>query len=311
MSEKEIGNVNALNATLRHLGGLQKTTISDIQSINQSNRSTMKNNCKLVVALTASLSAFGSTFASAQILYSASFNFPGGTGSTISESLNTAYGTTSANDLTNGFAAFTGSTATDVSSGLTVDIADRQSPNGPASGPNQYGILVANGGLSSFIAASTPTGLSIGTGTTALTFNWYQGDAQTSDTARLAIDVGGTWYASVSTFGTGPQGAGAFAANPSATAEAKTLTFSTATWDALTFNPGSALSLGGLVAAPSGNIIGIGFFDGSTLAGNERFDTLTINGTVVSVPEPSTYALLLSGVIGLVFLARRRNHKLA
>ena len=63
-----------------------------------------------------------------------------------------------------------------------------------------------------------------------------------------------------------------------------------------TFNPGTSSYIG----------TGSGYSTGGTM----RFDNVTISGTALApVPEPETYALMLAGLAGIGFVARRRSPK--
>ncbi len=262
--------------------------------------------------ITAASFAIASAPASAQILLDTeNFNFPSGTGSTASDVLNTAYGTTSANELTNGWAAFSGSTATVVSSTVaTVAISDRQSPNGVTSGANQYGFLVIAPATGSYLVATAPTTLSINTADPGLKFTWEEGNSLATDSTRLAIEIGSQWYASSGTFSTSAQTAGSFGASPGSTGTAESLTFSAtaSNWKLVSFTPGTTLALGATPSSDlSGSIDGLGFFSAVAAGGNERLDTLQVSATsLAAAPEPSTDCLMLGGVLALGLVARSR-----
>ena len=70
---------------------------------------------------------------------------------------------------------------------------------------------------------------------------------------------------------------------------------------------------GGNWATPFSMIINSGFVAGVntleiTLTGNGQTDGLLLDGRVNVVPEPSTYALMATGLVGLVGVARRRRN---
>jgi hypothetical protein len=141
------------------------------------------------------------------------------------------------------------------------------------------------------------------------------GNSATSVTTRVAVRIGGNWYASVPTFTNATSGV----------YESKTLTWSTAasSWRSLTNDgdmtidgssvattiAGTALSLGATLGAnlPSGNITGFGlFFDGIVNNATARYDLYQIDAT--AIPEPSTYAALV-GMVVLGSALIRRNRR--
>ncbi len=258
--------------------------------------------CLLRWVLAAAFVFSSLSLASAQtVLYSENFNFPGGNGSTNTAGLNSAYGTNASTELTNGWAGFASATATDQSPGAVtsigaIAIADRQSPSGPSSGANQYGVLIDSFDNNS-ILATTPTGLSIDTADQNLTFQWIQGDNAASDQVSLAIKLdNGQWYVGTAAFSTAPQGASTFA-SLSTTGETKTVVFAAAAsnWKLLTFTPNSQLAVGGAPSSPlSGHIVGFGFFlnnvsNTSSTKNNLRFDQFQITTTsTISIPPSIT-----------------------
>lgn len=189
-------------------------------------------------------------------------------------------------------------------------------------GPNSDGTTGAYGrGIHFFLAAGgSPTlamtpeysfdpGLYDG-----LSFSFYAANASASDTMRLAVEVGGQWYASAQQVATAALGLGAFPAS----AELKTFNYdpAAANWLAINFdgsydtttnmgaNSSGPLSLGAAPGAPlSGMITGFGVYL-DTAVGTRRFDTFEINGRLI--PEPAA-AMLLS-IAGLILaLIRRRG----
>lgn len=146
----------------------------------------------------------------------------------------------------------------------------------------------------------------------SITFN--MGNASTGSIARVAVEIGGAWYATDQTFQNTvtTSSAANFAAN------AQTMTFSftseATAWRALSFaTPDpltadtTAFSLGGTTLEsilPTGDITAFGIY--MTSQNTMRFDTFTIEATA-AVPEPSTYAILAGlAVLGCGTLHRRR-----
>jgi hypothetical protein len=155
---------------------------------------------------------------------------------------------------------------------------------------------------------------------TNLTFSWYQGDAATTSELRLAIRVGGQWYASATAYANtaaGIGGIGTFNAN----AQLMSLVYSPAAANWLTFafdgtydtttDTGTdstvALALG---AAPGSNLSGpitaFGLLGANDFGQIRRFDTFQIDGDSV-VPEPSSVMLAISVLVGLLGAPLRRK----
>ena len=246
----------------------------------------------VVFAIIVLLAWISPSVAQNQVLYYSGPTYVGGTGGGATTSYNTGFGTTSSNELTNGFGIFNGSTAADGSNNTTVGQAgDRQTPGG-ANGA--YGILIIVGQAPGpLLAASTPTGLSIDpTLYSALTISFKQGDASSSDAAQLAILAGGQWYTTTMTFATPAETAAQFATNSGSLAVPQSYVFNpaAANFHLLSFNPGTSLAQGGTPAtALSGPITGIGFFSPAAPSANIRIANIQItgtpNGSVQTVPD--------------------------
>jgi len=140
--------------------------------------------------------------------------------------------------------------------------------------------------------------------------SFYSRNASSTDLFRVVIglDAGGTtqWYASNATYNNTTGGAGF-----GDSGQLHTLAFTSAasSWRALTFTPGTGLSLAaGTLGAdlPVGNLIAAGLFlsgaGGADHAGTMRYDNFNID----VVPEPSALAF---GVFGAGLLASRRKRK--
>ncbi len=152
----------------------------------------------------------------------------------------------------------------------------------------------------------------------SLSFSWYQGNGAVDASFRVALEIGGQWYASQQQFfnTAAVANAAAFATG----AELKTFNYTAAasSWLQLNFDgsysmtthTGTSGTVLGLGAQPgsalSGNIDAFGLFSdvpGST--GNRRIDSFEID--VVQVPEPSSIALFGLAGLGALIYKRRRS----
>jgi hypothetical protein len=137
--------------------------------------------------------------------------------------------------------------------------------------------------------------------------SWYAANSATSPTQQVAIQVNGNWFISSTLFTTPALSGGAFAAN---TAIKETLTFAGSTWKALSYTTGATpFSISGTaVALPTGDVTAFGLFVDTANSGNIRFDTYEIMAS--SIPEPSSYAMILGlTVLGTVACRRRKYRK--
>jgi hypothetical protein len=156
----------------------------------------------------------------------------------------------------------------------------------------------------------------------SISFSWYQGAAQLTTPAvadqqgKLAVRVGGVWYASVEneTNGAGVTGT-TFAESAGTVLVSQTFNPAAANWLILNFDgnydPATdvatastvALSLGGNPASDlSGPITAFGIYRDAT-GQNFRFDTFQIDAT--PIPEPTALAGLLIGSVALLGRKRR------
>ena len=235
------------------------------------------------------------------------------------------FGTSGVNSLlsTVGWVGAYGATATDSGTVSTSNFGLSSAVGSPTSLDN------INAGGS---ATSTSTGFLYTSGGTWATANWiaYQSSYTVDTTAnsindisiycgsavngatipgfRIAVQIGGSWYASTAVLAntTSVSSAGNFAAG----AQKETFTWTTAAsaWDNLTFVPGTSLALGSTLSSslPSGNITAFGLYSDAITGGStRRVDTPQIDAT--AVPEPSSVALVLSGVGILMGFRRSRK----
>ena len=127
---------------------------------------------------------------------------------------------------------------------------------------------------------------------------FYSNNQNAGDDLRVALQIKDasdvkSWYVSTTTFS-------------STVWQENTLDVSEATWNALTFTPGTVLSRGtGTVELGSGTVTAFGVYTDCKYE-TQRIDSFTIT----AVPEPSTLVLLgLGGLCGLIALLRRRLKK--
>lgn len=146
------------------------------------------------------------------------------------------------------------------------------------------------GTLPVFEASAVPT----------TTISWYQWVIATDMTARVAVNVGGTWYASADTFTT------SYATtdnNYTKGQDAKSMTLSpTSLWHQMTIDKGFELSMATTsVNLPTGDLIGAGLcVSGSTFFVFDNFQ-------VGQVPEPATMTVLGTAALGLLAYAWRKR----
>lgn len=212
-----------------------------------------------------------------------------------------------------GWYAYRGATATD----HTFTDADTSTVNriGLSNGAGAN-TSTDRGFLFSVSVAATPTDRWLAYTTfeafTPTTVTWAAGNSTANALVRLAVQSGGSWYATEATFTT----AALTLANFQNAAEAKSFDFgnnlAAANWRTITFTPGSELTLGsaGSVSSSFGaDITALGFFVEHVAASTVRIDNLFIDGSPASaVPEPSTYALIFgAAAIGLAGWRRKRS----
>jgi hypothetical protein len=137
--------------------------------------------------------------------------------------------------------------------------------------------------------------------------SFYSGNSFTTSLEHFVVQIDGSWYASVQTFGNAAAvaTAGAFAA--SAQLDLFTWTTSASAWETLNYTPGTTLTVGSVLSSPlpGDNITAFGLYSDGPSTGTYRADTFQIDAT--AVPEPSSVMLGLSGLVMLVGLRRIRK----
>lgn len=131
--------------------------------------------------------------------------------------------------------------------------------------------------------------------------SFYEGNGDTDDFYRVAIQIGGAWYASATAF----TNTTAVTSGPNfpTLAEYKVLDFSTAPNSWYVLNYGSSLTMGSLLSTelPTGNITAFGlYYETVGTASSMRFDTFEIQ----TVPEPVANVLCAGGLAFLLLLRR-------
>jgi hypothetical protein len=124
---------------------------------------------------------------------------------------------------------------------------------------------------------------------------------------RIAVQIGGSWYASIAVLANTVSVASAANFNTGAQKVTFNWTTDASAWDSLSFTPGTALVLGSTLASPlpSGSITGFGLYSDQEPGGGNatrRFDTFQIN----AVPEPGSALLIVSGA-GMLMMRRSRK----
>jgi hypothetical protein len=174
-----------------------------------------------------------------------------------------------------------------------------------------YGLLFTSGtGAANTNWIAYTTGYTVNTTATPIAdISFYAGNAAGAPGYRIAVEIGGNWYASSATLANAVavSSIGGFAAG----AQKVTFNWTTAAsaWDSLSFTPSSALVLGSTLVSdlPGGNVTGFGLYSDTPASGGptRRVDTFQID--TVPVPEPSSVVLVLSGVGMLMGLRRARK----
>lgn len=139
------------------------------------------------------------------------------------------------------------------------------------------------------------------------TWSWHQGNSNTAlaaENVRLAIQIGGSWFATSQVF-TNPDVLLDTDFSANAATETFAFTRTAAAWRDLTFVPGTSLALGAVRGSdiPQGDITAFGLYSDVPLASVSRFDTFEVS----AIPEPTTVALFgVSIAVGVAFIVRRR-----
>jgi hypothetical protein len=184
-------------------------------------------------------------------------------------------------------------------------------PAEPATGP---GFLFVSGGAghpgaTSWIA--TTSAYTVNTASYSINdMSFYSGNNYTASVEHFVVQIDGSWYASVQTFGNAA--AVTSAANFATQAQLDTFTWTTAAsaWETLNYTPGTTLTIGSVLssALPGDNITAFGLYsDGTGVSSTIRADTFEIDATPIAAPEPSSVVLALSGLGVLMGLRRSRK----
>ncbi len=221
-----------------------------------------------------------------------------GTGTTAGTAVNRTNPGTTGNPgtLTGAAVNFTA-----VAGAATANIGQEQ----PGSGTG-FAFVGATNVTAAFAFTTEYNGASAITTSNIQSISFVQGNSAAA-TFRAAVQVGGTWYVTASQSGntmTAAQFAGSL--DPYVAGQGVALTFdlTSASWSALNFTPGSALSVGTSATLPTGTVTAFGYF--VTMAGGT---TVRVDDFSVSViPEPSSFAAL-AGLAGLGMAASRRRRR--
>lgn len=135
----------------------------------------------------------------------------------------------------------------------------------------------------------------------ALSVTWWSGNSLANGTQRLAVQIGGNWYATSDQVATAPNvgGGSGFAGG----ATSHTVDFYTANWVSITTS--AQLSLGSAMTLPTGAVTAFGIYAAQTSPTTHRFDSFQVAAT--EIPEPAALAGLFgAAVLALVAWRRRR-----
>lgn len=182
-------------------------------------------------------------------------------------------------------------------SSASADVIEQASVNSnPGTPDNQQGFIFLNGTGAPYINFTDEYTIDRSSvDYSALRFQ-LDTNGDTGNPLRFVVRIGGDWYATQAASGLVAGGWG-----PSNTDNRYTVDFSTASWAALTFDPGDTLALGSATTLPgSGDIDAFGFFSDAK-TGSSRFDDYHIE----IVPEPGSMTLASLGT--LMLLRRKRN----
>jgi hypothetical protein len=171
------------------------------------------------------------------------------------------------------------------------------------------GLLAAFNGGNTFFGYTEEFSINLAT-TNISNFSWYQGHSSGSASMRVAVRIGGQWYATSSTYTNSALGSASNFQNADpGGAEEKIFTFSqtASEWQILNFTQGTTLSLGSVLSSdlPTGIIDAFGFYADNGGNFTFRADNLTIEGgsgsggnnaPVVANPIPDQ-----SATVGVLF----------
>lgn len=171
---------------------------------------------------------------------------------------------------------------------------------GEPSGGTGYVYLASPIGLDSNLIYTTQASVSSIDIANITSVDFYTRNTAGGGDWHVAVKVSGQWYQSVASYTSGTW-----------TAQSHAFSTTNTDWYQVAFTAGSNLDITGTtnpLSSLSGNLEAFGFIN-TTGTATARIDAITINGT--AVPEPSTWAMLILGVVALSSVTLIRHKTLA